>query len=609
MKKLRIILFIFFTGLFCYLLSPAVFATTNDLGIYTKEILIVQSYQRDYYHTRVLEEGIEAVLFDSGEKVRIRYEFLDTKSSLDADNFKALAELMTQKYQQVSLDGIILCDDDALLFYNQYGKTIWPNTTYVVSTGINSLRPYSQGIPGMVIIEERPDVSKNVALALEQNQAKAIKTLHFIYDETTTSNEMRSDIVSMLAEKYPEYESQHYFDKTPEELKTIVDNSGDTDLFFYVLYSRDRNGITYHYDEVPRYILKNAKNPVYALWDFYLGTGVVGGYVASSYKYGESAANTLLDLWAGQSVSPLVYEDGSHYQYMFDYNVLKTYQLSYVPEGATVINKPVSYFEKNKNLIILFSVITGVLIAIIGLLLYAIREKNILNQKTVEIADLNQEIVDTQKVLISKLGAVIETRSFETANHVKRVARVSAYLAREYGLSERDVTILSAVSPMHDVGKIGIGENILHKPGRLSEQEFEIMNYHTNIGYEILKSSEREMLRYASLVALEHHEKWGGGGYPSGKSGLDIHIFARITAIADVYDALRSIRSYKEAWSQESAVAYLLEEKGKFFEPKLVDIFVTNIVEIEALRSATSEDELNDFSQMYKYLKEQMMDE
>ncbi|HAZ05974.1 MAG TPA: regulator, partial [Acetobacterium sp.] len=209
----------------------------------------------------------------------------------------------------------------------------------------------------------------------------------------------------------------------------------------------------------------------------------------------------------------------------------------------------------------------------------------------------------------SKLGAVIETRSFETANHVKRVARVSAYLAREYGLSERDVTILSAVSPMHDVGKIGIGENILHKPGRLSEQEFEIMNYHTNIGYEILKSSEREMLRYASLVALEHHEKWGGGGYPSGKSGLDIHIFARITAIADVYDALRSIRSYKEAWSQESAVAYLLEEKGKFFEPKLVDIFVTNIVEIEALRSATSEDELNDFSQMYKYLKEQMMDE
>lgn len=606
MKKLRIIFLFLVPCLFCCLFSPAVFSQSNDLGIYTKEILILQSYQRDYYHTRVLEEGIEAVLSESREKVRIRYEFLDAKNNLDADAFQTLAETMTQKYQDVSLDGIILCDDDALQFYNHFGKIIWPNTTDIVSTGINSLRPYSQGIPGMVIIEERPDVEKNIALALQQNQAKDIKTLHFIYDETTTSNEMRSDIVVMLADKYPKYESQHYFDKTPDELKAIIDGSGDSDLFFYVLYSRDRNNITYHYDEVPQYILKNAQNPVYALWDFYLGTGVVGGYVASSYKYGESAANTLLDLWEGQSVSPLIYEDGSHYQYMFDHNVLKAYQLSNVPEGSTILNQPVTYFEKNKNLIILFSVITGVLMMIIGLLLYAIREKNSLNLKTIEIADLNQEIVDTQKVLISKLGAVIETRSFETANHVKRVARVSSFLAREYGLSERDVAILTAVSPMHDVGKIGIGENILHKPGRLSEQEFEIMKYHTSIGYEILKNPEREMLRYASLVALEHHEKWGGGGYPSGKSGEDIHVFARITAIADVYDALRSIRVYKDAWSQADAVSYLLDEKGKFFEPKLVNIFVANIEQIEALRNAAYEDELNDFSQMYKYLKEQM---
>lgn len=606
MKKLCIIFLFLVPCLFCWLFSPSVFSQSNDLGIYTKEILILQSYQRDYYHTRVLEEGIEAVLAASEEKVRIRYEFLDAKNSLDADAFQTLAETMTQKYKDVSLDGLIICDDDALQFYNRFGRTIWPNTVHIVSTGINSLRPYSEGIPGMVIIEERPDVEKNIAVALTQNQTKDIKTLHFIYDETTTSNEMRSDIMTMLADKYPKYQSQHYYDKTPDELKAIIDSSSGSDLFFFVLYSRDKNNITYHYDEVPQYILKNAKNPVYALWDFYLGSGVVGGYVASSYKYGESAANILLDLWAGQSVSPLIYEDGSHYQYMFDYDVLNTYQLSNVPEGSTIINEPVTYFEKNKTLIILFSIITGVLVMIIGLLLYAIREKNNLNQKTIEIADLNQEIVDTQKVLITKLGAVIETRSFETANHVKRVARVSAFLAKEYGLSERDVAILTAVSPMHDVGKIGIGENILHKPGRLSEQEFEIMKYHTSIGYEILKNPEREMLRYASQIALEHHEKWGGGGYPSGKSGEDIHVFARITAIADVYDALRSIRVYKDAWSQEDAVAYLIAEKGKFFEPKLVNIFVTNIEQIETIRSATYEDELNDFSHMYQYLKKRM---
>jgi len=132
------------------------------------------------------------------------------------------------------------------------------------------------------------------------------------------------------------------------------------------------------------------------------------------------------------------------------------------------------------------------------------------------------------------------------------------------------------------------------------------MKYHTSIGYEILKNPEREMLRYASLIALEHHEKWGGGGYPHGKSGKDIHIFSRITAIADVYDALRSIRVYKDAWTQKDALAYLVGEKGKFFEPKLVDIFVANINQIETIRNAAYQDELNDFSQIYQYLKEQM---
>lgn len=606
MKKLRIILIFLIPCLFCHSFLTTVFAQSNKLGIYTKEILILQSYQRDYSHTRALEEGIEAGLSAYGEKVRIRYEFLDAKNNLDTEALQTLADTMIPKYQDVSLDGLILCDDDALQFYTRFGKTIWPDTTNVVSTGINSLRPYSQGIPGVIIIEERPDVAKNIDLALKQNQSKDIDTLHFIYDETTTGNEIRSDIMATIPDKFLKYELRHYYDKTPDELKAIIDGSSDGDLFFYVVYARDRNNVTYHYDEVPQYILRNAKNPVYALWDFYLGTGVVGGYVASSYKYGESAAAILIDLWEGKPVSPLIYEDGSHYQYMFDYNVLKSYHLNDVPEGATIINEPVSYFEKNKNLIILFSITTVVLVLIIGLLLYAIRKKDMLNQKTIEIADLNQEIVDTQKVLILKLGAVIETRSFETANHVKRVARVSAFLAKEYGLSESDVTIITTVSPMHDVGKIGIGESILHKPGQLSEQEFEIMKYHTNIGYEILKHPDREMLRYASLVALDHHEKWGGGGYPSGKSGEDIHIFARITAIADVYDALRSIRIYKDAWSQEDAIAYLLNEKGKFFEPKLVDIFVTNLDQIEALRNTTNENEINDFSQMYQYLKKQM---
>lgn len=606
MKKCYHIFLLLLLCLGGLLFSPTAFSQSTDLGVYTKEILILQSYQRDYFHTRAVEEGIETVLSNSSEKVRIRYEFLDSKSSLDVNSLQALAEIMTKKYQDASLDGIILCDDDALKFYTTYGHAIWPTTGSVVSTGINSLRPYENGIPGMVIIEERPNMERNIELALKQNAAKNIKTLHFIYDNTTTSNEMRTDIVTLLANKYPEYASQQHYDQTPEELKALIDASSDSDLFFYVLYSRDRNNQTYQYDEVPRYIVANAKNPVYALWEFYLGTGVVGGYVASSQMYGESAANIMLDLWAGKTVAPLIYDVGAHQKYMFDYPVLQSYNISYLPEDSVLINAPSNYFEKNKTLIIIFGIVTSVLIIVIGLLLFAIRQKNAVNLKTIEIADLNQDIIDTQKDLISKLGAVIETRSYETANHVKRVARVSEFLAREYGLSEKDVMILTAVSPMHDVGKIGIGEEILHKPGKLSDQEFEIMKYHTSIGYEILKNPEKEMLCYASLVALEHHEKWGGGGYPSGKSGEDIHIFARITAIADVYDALRSIRVYKNAWTQEEARDYLLAEKGKFFEPRLVDIFITNIGHIEVIRAATVEDELDGFSQMYRYLKDKM---
>lgn len=601
MKKLSLALSVFFLS---FLILPGVFAQNSDLGLHDKEILILQSYQRDYYHTRALEEGIEAVFSESGENVRIRYEFMDTKNYLDAESYASMAEIMAKKYQAVTLDGLILCDDDALLFYNDYGKTIWPDTTNVVSTGINSLRPYGQGIPGVVIIEERPDVQKNIELALMQNASKDIQTLHFIYDDTTTGNELRTDITELLRLHYPEYQSQHHYQETPAELKAIIDKSGDGDLFFYTVYSRDRDNLTYQYDDVPRYIVGNAKNPVYALWEFYLGTGVVGGYMASSRMYGESAANTMLDRWDGKAVPPIIYETGAHQQYIFDYEVLKAYNITNLPPGATVINQPVSYFEENKTLIIIFSLVIGVLILIIGLLLFAFREKNATYHKTIEIASLNQEIVDTQRNLISKLGAVIETRSHETANHVKRVAKVSEFLAREYGLSEREVMLLAAVSPMHDVGKIGIAEAILHKPGRLSEKEFEIMKYHTNIGYEILKNPEKEILSYAAFVALEHHEKWAGGGYPSGKSGQDIHVFARITAIADVYDALRSVRVYKEAWTREEASRFILSERGKFFEPKLVDIFMANLERIEAIRNATFEKELAGFNELYQSLQE-----
>ena len=190
---------------------------------------------------------------------------------------------------------------------------------------------------------------------------------------------------------------------------------------------------------------------------------------------------------------------------------------------------------------------------------------------------LNREIEDTQKEVIFTMGSIGETRSKETGNHVKRVAEYTKILALYYGLDEEEAEMLKLASPMHDIGKIGIPDSILNKPGRFDEQEREIMNTHAMLGYEMLKHSQRELLKMAAIVAKEHHERYDGKGYPEQKSGEDIHIYGRITALADVFDALGSARIYKPAWEDEKIFALFKEERGKQFDPELVDIFFEHL--------------------------------
>jgi len=168
-----------------------------------------------------------------------------------------------------------------------------------------------------------------------------------------------------------------------------------------------------------------------------------------------------------------------------------------------------------------------------------------------EINNLNKEIESTQKEVVFTMGAIGESLSKETGNHVKRVAQYTKLLALSYGLPEKEAEMLKQASPMHDIGKVAIPDSILNKPGRFDEHEREIMNTHARLGYDMLAHSERPLLKMASIVAHEHHEKWDGTGYPRGLKGDDIHIYGRITAIADVFDALGSDRVYKKAWSDE----------------------------------------------------------
>ena len=200
----------------------------------------------------------------------------------------------------------------------------------------------------------------------------------------------------------------------------------------------------------------------------------------------------------------------------------------------------------------------------------------IINDLT-ELFNLNEEIQSTQKEIIYKMGEIGETRSKETGNHVKRVAEYSELLALLYGLDEKEVNILLVASPMHDIGKVGISDAILKKPAKLTVEEFDIMKEHSIIGYNILKDSKRDILKAAAIVAKEHHEKYDGSGYPFGLKGEEIHIYGRITALADVFDALGSERCYKEVWEDEKIFQLFKDEKGKHFDPKLVDLFFDNL--------------------------------
>ncbi len=198
-----------------------------------------------------------------------------------------------------------------------------------------------------------------------------------------------------------------------------------------------------------------------------------------------------------------------------------------------------------------------------------------LQLKLEEIKLLNREIEDTQKEVIFTMGAIGESRSKETGNHVKRVAEYSKLFALHYGLSLKEAEMLKQASPMHDIGKVAIPDSILNKPGSFNPNERIIMDTHAQLGYEMLKHSNRILLKTASIVAYEHHEKYNGKGYPQGLKGEKIHIYGRITAIADVFDALGSDRVYKKAWSDEKIFNLFKEERGEHFDPKLVDIFFT----------------------------------
>lgn len=212
------------------------------------------------------------------------------------------------------------------------------------------------------------------------------------------------------------------------------------------------------------------------------------------------------------------------------------------------------------------------------------------DEKTAKLSLALEEIKNSEKDIISILAKSAEYRDNETSMHTVRVGEISALMAEHFGMSEDEVELLRLASPMHDIGKVGTPDAILLKPAKLSDEEFAIMKKHSLIGHSILSHKRTPLLHLASQIALYHHEKYDGSGYPYGLIANDIPLSARIVAVVDVFDALLSERPYKKAFSLEKTLSILQSDSGKHFDPDVVDIFMKNIDQILVLRDKFSDD-------------------
>lgn len=201
-----------------------------------------------------------------------------------------------------------------------------------------------------------------------------------------------------------------------------------------------------------------------------------------------------------------------------------------------------------------------------------------------DAAILREEMETAEREIILTLAESGEQRSKETGQHVNRVAEYSALLGTLWGLPPDEVMRLRMAAPLHDIGKIAIPDAVLLKPGSLTPEEWSVMRTHAELGYEILRHSERRILKAAATISHEHHEKWDGSGYPRGLAGEAIHPYGRIAALADVFDALGSDRCYKQAWPMEKILEYVKEQSGRHFDPRLVNLFIDHRQDFLAVR-------------------------
>ncbi|WP_342609022.1 HD domain-containing phosphohydrolase [Vibrio tritonius] len=547
----------------------------------TKRVLVIHSYDPAYSWTQQLQKGIEAS--NLGQDVKLSIEYLDTKRVFTTDYLASVRHYFELKYHDYPFDGIIVTDDNALDFLTSLDMPNLRNLP-TVAVGINDLQASLQSVTNKgTIIYEKDRIKES--LQLISKLQPHLKKLYYLADHSPTAELIANETRDIL-KSYPNVTLIEVRDLSLQATQELLEKVSPTDAVLLTHYNTERGNNVYHdYNEIAEAFGAVSQAPIFVFWKFYIQSGILGGAVTDSYQLGHFAGEFIDGKLSGMVMSPYQANLQS-FGYVFDYNALLKYHIdqTLLPPQSLILNQPRRFVDINLRLLLISSGIILALILIIFVLILALGRKRIINRQNEKILSLQKKTVDVQKELIHLLGDAIETRSGETGNHVKRVAKMSALLGQFAGLTPAECEALEVVSPMHDIGKIGIPEAILEKPGKLDPDEWEIMKGHVGIGYKILSASEGEFLDYAAIIALEHHERWDGQGYPSGKSGEQIHLYARITTIVDVFDALLSVRCYKPAWPVDKVIELFEEQKGKQFDPRLTQIVLKNLDAFIAIR-------------------------
>ncbi|WP_218918272.1 HD domain-containing phosphohydrolase [Desulfobulbus propionicus] len=551
-------------------------------------VLVLHSYAPDFSWTRDLHTGILSVLQAPEIQARYRVEYMDAKHHDSPAYIERLLALYREKYSGTQFDGVILTDDHALDLVARHRQDLFPHVP-IVACGINDPRSVPVNASDMHIIIERVAHRETLDAALQQNPGT--RKIFVAVDHTLTGQVIRQAFAEQVRPLRDRVAVEILPPMTGRDLLAFAEKRTPGELFYLLVYFQDAAGRVFTAEEMPRALAASSPVPVYVAWDFQLRSGAVGGCVTSAFGHGHKAAQTLLERLAGGH-PPALYDQLTEVnRHTYNYPALQRFAipLSRLPADAALLDRPQSYFELHRSAILMALAIIAVLGLIIVLLIQNVFRQRTINRGNAEILTLNREMIETQLELLSTLGEVIESRSGDTANHVRRVAAYAALLGRAYGLSEEEIALLEAAAPMHDIGKIGIPDAILNKPARLTTEEFEQIKHHTVIGQRILNTSDRKLMASARTIALQHHERWDGTGYPAGLRGEEINLLARICAVADVFDALSLGRVYKQPWPREKVLQFIQRERGGMFDPQIVDLFFEHLEELEAIKRRLSE--------------------